>query len=147
MFKQICRNSDRLARKALGLRSSLFFLRPQHICSPMLKSVCEELYSKVSEEIAKTAASRIRDEYNLNQYLFLDYMYLSGLLINKRHSKKHFSVGVASVSQLHNFITMPTHKLACINDVQLSEERYVELRKALLDAFEERFPQKSKYEQ
>jgi hypothetical protein len=36
--------------------------------------------------------------------------------------------------------------LACINDVQLSEERYTELRKALLDAFEERFPQKSKFE-
>jgi hypothetical protein len=33
-----------------------------------------------------------------------------------------------------------------VNDVQLSEERYTELRKALLDAFEERFPQKSKYE-
>jgi hypothetical protein len=34
----------------------------------------------------------------------------------------------------------------CINDVQLSEERYKTLRKTLLDAFEERFPQKSKYE-
>ena len=50
MFKKICRNSDRLARKALGLRPSLFFLRPQHICSPLLKSVCEELYEKVSSE-------------------------------------------------------------------------------------------------
>ena len=147
MFKQICRNSDRLARRALGLRPSLFFLRPQHICSPMLKSVCGEAYSKMPAEIAKTAASRIRDEKNLNQYLFLDYMYLKGLLINKRHSKRHFSVGVVSGEKLHNFITKPSHKLVCINDVQLSEERYNELRKALLDAFEERFPHKSKYEQ
>ena len=38
MYKKICRNSDRLARKALGLKSSVFFTRPQHICSPMLKS-------------------------------------------------------------------------------------------------------------
>ena len=147
MFKKICRNSDRLARRALGLKKSIFFLRPQHICSPLLKRACMDVYSRVPAEIAKTAASRVRDEKNLNQYLFLDYMYLKGLLINKRHSKKHFSVGITSVTQLHDFITKPSHKLACINDVQLPEERYVELRKALLDAFEERFPQKSKYEQ
>lgn len=73
-------------------------------------------------------------------------MYLKGKLINKRHSKKHFSVGISSISGLAGFIKSPTHKLACINDVQLPEERYKELRAALLDAFEVRFPQKSKYE-
>ena len=146
MFKAICRNSDRIARRALGLKPRWFFLRPQHICTPMFKSECGEVYSKVPAEIAKTAASRIRNEHNLNQYLFLDYMYLKGRLVNKRLSKKHFSVGIVSGEKLHHFITNPSHKLVCINDVQLSEERYTELRKALLDAFEERFPQKSKYE-
>lgn len=146
MFKRICRNSDRLARKALGLNPTLLFLRPQHICSPMLKSVCEELYGKVESEIIKTTRERVRNGENLNQYLFLDYMYLKGLLINKRHSKKHFSVGIVSGDKLHNFITKPSHKLVCVNDVQLSEERYTELRKTLLEAFDIRFPQKSKYE-
>lgn len=146
MFKRICRNSDRLARKALGLNSSILFLRPQHICSPMLKSVCEELYGKVESEIAKTSRERVRNGENLNQYLFLDYMYLKGLLINKRHSKKHFSVGIVSGDKLRDFITKPSHKLVCVNDVQLSEERYTELRKTLLEAFEISFPQKSKYE-
>ncbi len=147
MFKRICRNSDSLARKVLGLKPSCLFLRPQHVCTPMFKSECEELYAKVPEEIAKTSASKIRDEENLNQYLFLDYMFLKGRLVNKRLSKKHFSVGVTSSKKLHEFITKPSHKLVCINDVQLSEARYEELRKALLDAFEERFPNRSKYEQ
>ena len=147
MFKQICRNSDRLARKALGLKSSSLFLRPQHICSPLFKSECEELYTKVQPEIAKTSASRTRTSENLNQYLFLDYMYLKGRLVNKRLSKKHFSVGIVSGTKLHDFITKPSYKLVCINDVQLSEERYNELRTTLLNAFEERFPHKSKYEQ
>lgn len=146
MFKHICRNSDRLARKALGLKPSLLFLRPQHVCTPMFKSECEELYGKVTEEIAKTSSSRTRTAEDLNQYLFLDYMYLKGLLINKRLSKKHFSVGIVTGEKLRNFVTKPSHKLVCVNDVQLSEERYIELRKALLEAFEERFPQKSKYE-
>ncbi|MBR6656270.1 MAG: hypothetical protein IKL20_06690 [Alistipes sp.] len=146
MFKRICRNSDRLARKALGLKPRLCFLRPQHICTPMFKSECEKVCATVPEEIAKTSMSKVRNGENLNQYLFLDYMYLKGRLVNKRLSKKHFSVGMTSAKMLRKFITNPSHKLVCINDVQLSEERYAELRTALLNAFEERFPQKSKFE-
>lgn len=146
MFKKICRNSDRLARRALNMKQRCFFLRPQHVCTPMFKSECGEVYSKVPAEIAKTSATRIRCESNYNQYLFLDYMYLKGKLVKKRLSKKHFSLGIVSSSKLREFITKPSHKLVCINDVQLSEERYIELRNALLDAFEVRFPKKSKYE-
>lgn len=145
MYKHICRNSDRLARKALGLPKTCRFLRPQHICSPMLKSECEILYAIARQEISKSLTP-IRTKEDLNQYLFLDYMFLKGKLINKRQSKKHFSVGVASAKQLKGFITNPTHKLVCINDVQLTEDRYIELRKSIHAAFEERFPKKSKYE-
>ena len=145
MFKQICRNSTRAAREALGLRPTFYFMRPHHICSPMFKSECEELYNKVEPAIRKSI-SRVRTGENLNQYLFLDYMYLKGKIINERISKKHFSVGVVSPSKLRKFITKPTHKMACINDVQLTEERYEELRKVQIDAFEELFPAKSKFE-
>ncbi len=145
MFKRICRNSDHLARKALGLKPRLFFLRPQHICTPMFKSECEELYAKVEDEI-RARITRIRSERNVTQYLFLDYIYLKGRLINRRLSKKHFSVGISAMDKIINFIKNPTRKLVCINDVKLSEERYAKLRTALLEAFEERFPTKSKYE-
>lgn len=145
MFKQICKNSDTLARKALGLRPSLRFLRPQHVCTPMLKSECEQLYNAKEKEI-HASLTPIRSGTNLNQYLFLDYMFLRGKIINERLSKKHFSVGVASIEKLRTFINEPTHKLTCINDVQLSEERYNELRTALLQAFESKFPSPSIYE-
>ena len=145
MFRHICKNSDTLARKVLGLRPSLRFLRPQHVCTPMLKSECEQLYHLAEQEIISSLTTT-RSENNLNQYLFLDYMYLREKIINERLSKKHFSVGVASAKTLHEFITCPTHKLACINDVQLTEDRYIELRENILSAFEERFPQKSKFE-
>ena len=145
MFKQICRNSTRAAREALGLRPTFYFMRPQHICSPMFKSECEELYDKV-EPVIRNSISRVRTGENLNQYLFLDYMYLKGKIINERISKKHFSVGVVSASKLRKFITQPTHKMACINDVQLTEERYEELRRVQIEAFEELFPNKSKFE-
>lgn len=146
MYKKICRNSDRLARKALGMKPLCFFTRPQHICSPMLKSQCEELYAKVEDEIRKTSATRTRTEENLNQYLFLDYMNYKGLVIREKISNKHFSVAVASPDSLRDFLHNPTRNLVCINDVRLSEERYEQLRGAILDAFQSTFPSKSRFE-
>ena len=146
MYKKICRNSDRLARKALGLKPSLFFTRPQHICSPMLKSQCEELYSMVEEQVRRTSASRTRTENDLNQYLFLDYMNYKGMVIREKISNKHFSVSVASPESLEAFLRKPDRNLVCINDVHLSESRYEALHDAILNAFESVFPIKSKYE-
>lgn len=146
MYKKICRNSDRLARKALGMKPSCFFTRPQHICSPMLRSQCEELYARVENDIRKTSATRTRTEENLNQYLFLDYMNYKGLVLHDKISNKHFSVAVASAESLRSFLNKPTRNLVCINDVHLDEERYETLRRAIIDAFESAFPVKSKYE-
>ncbi len=145
MFKQICHNSNRVARKALGLGPSLTFLRPQHVCTPMLRSECEALYKKVKSDIQESL-TRTRQGNNLNQYLFLDYMYLRGRLINERLSKKHFSLGIVSEKKLQRFLERPTHMLTCINDVQMSEERYTMLRRTLLETFGRIFPEKSKYE-
>lgn len=145
MYKTHCRNSYRAACQAIGKKPGLCFVRPQHICSPMLKSKCEELYDSLREQI-NASVTRVRSNSNLNQYLYLDYIYLLGKIVNKRQSKKHFSVGVASAKSLCQFIMTPTHKLACINDVQLSEERYVELKRTILYAFNQRFPKKSKFE-
>ena len=146
MYKKICRNSDRLARKALGLKPSFFFTRPQHLCSPMLKSQCEELYSMVEEQVRRTSASRTRTENDLNQYLFLDYMNYKGMVIREKISNKHFSVSVASPESLEAFLRKPDRNLVCINDVHLSESRYEALHDAILNAFESVFPIKSKYE-
>ena len=73
-------------------------------------------------------------------------MYLKGKIINERQSNKHFSVGVVSMKKLGDFIIHPTRRLACINDVQLRDDRYVELKETVLASFDARFPQKSKYE-
>ena len=145
MYKRICRNSDRLARKMSGLSPSCRFLRPQHICSPMLKSVCEELYCKAESEIL-ASLTRTRTKNDLNQYLYLDYMYLNGHIVNEKMSKKHVSVGFASESSVKKALLQPTRKLICINDVHLSEERYLRLHETILHSFELVFPQQSKYE-
>jgi hypothetical protein len=145
MFKKICRNSDVVARRALGMKSSLFFIRPQHVCTPMIKSECEEFYRSVEGEILESI-TRTRTEKNISQYAFLNYMYFKGRLINRSLSKRHFSVGITSVKKLREFITHPTRKFTCINDVQLNQERFEELRSVLIESFETLMPNKSKYE-
>lgn len=145
MYKKICRNSDTHARKALGLKPSFCFVRPQHTCTPMFKSECERLYSLLEQDIL-ASLTRVRTSENLNQYLFLDYQLYKGRMINEKISNKHYSVAVTSPEKLKSFILSPTRNLMCVNDVRLSEERYMKLRSAMIEAFELKFPQKSRFE-
>lgn len=145
LYKIQCRNSDRLARKALGMNTGLCFARPQHICSPMLKSSCERAFDSVKEEIY-LSLSRLREEKNLNQYFFLDYMYYEGFLISSKISNRHFSTAVASAKKIGSFIKMPDRSFCCINDVKMSEDKFNMMQKSITAAFEERFPVKSRFE-
>ncbi len=145
MFKKICRNSDVVARRALGMKPSLFFLRPQHVCTPMIKSECEAVYERQKEAI-HASITMTRTAKNISQYLFLNYMYLNGTLENRRLSKRHFSLGITSTEKLRKFLLNPTKTFTCLNDVQLSEERYEELRRVVLESFETLFPNKSRFE-
>jgi hypothetical protein len=146
IYKRNCLNSDRLARKCLGMPPSLFFMRPQHICSPMLRSVCEEAYSKAEEEILRVS-TRLREAENVNQYFFLDYMYYSGRAVSRAISKKHFSLALSSPDKILDFIYSSTARFACINDVSMSERKFIHSRELLLNAFERKFPDKSRFEE
>ncbi|MBQ9722521.1 MAG: hypothetical protein IJV84_03260 [Bacteroidales bacterium] len=145
LYKIQCRNSDRLARKALGLSPSCLFVRPQHICSPMLRSECENAFRAVTDEVL-TSISRLREPKNLNQYFYLDYMYHGGKLVAEKISNKHFSTAVASAEKISAFIMEPYRTFCCINDVRMSEEKFNNMRKAIVEAFEVRFPLKSVFE-
>lgn len=145
LYKQQTRRSDRLARIALGLRSGLFFLRPQHTCSPMRRSVCEEAYGRVASQIL-ASLTPLRAPQNPNQYFFLDYLYLSGRARAHRLSNRHISLASVSPAGLTEAIVSPGHQLVCINDVEMSESRFLALRTAMLQAFSAHFPEKSVYE-
>ena len=145
MFKRQCKVASDMARKALGMPKSLFFLRPQHICSPMSRSLSEEAYKSLENEILSTV-TRLRSPENMNQYYYLDYMFLSGRLIPERVSNKHISLGVWSGARTADYILNPKSKFACVNDVEMPSDTYLEKRGAIIKAFETRFPDKSRFE-
>ena len=145
MYKKQCKMSSDMARRASGKSKSLFFIRPQHICSPMLKSASQECFNALESEILEKS-SRLRKPDNPNQYLYLDYMYYSGRLIAGRIPNKHLSQGVYSGGQIAEFIRKPSTAFACINDVEMTDEKYETMRGEILSAFDERFPLKSRFE-
>lgn len=145
MFRKITKLSDSLARKALGMNKSCIFVRPQHICTPMLKSEVREAYSAVEKELLDSMTIT-REENNVNQYLFLDYMFYKGRAVNRRISRKHISMGATSAGKIAAEILHPSAKLLCINDVQMNDGKFEAVYKAMNDAFEQIFPDKSKFE-
>ena len=145
LFKRQCFNSDRLARRAAGVEAGKGFLRPEHICAPMLRSACETAFAAVEPEI-KDSLSALREMKNVNQYFFLNYMLFSGIALDRRIPKRHFSLAAASANRICSFVEQPDRMVVCINDVKMSSERFRSVRKKILLAFERHFPRRSRFE-
>ena len=145
LYKSHCLNCDRLARKAAGLGPSLLYRRPQHTCGALLRSVCEELYGLEGKAIDASVA-RIRLKSDFNYYLYCDYAYYTGRTFGRKVSNRHFSTAIAPMEKVCAFVALPTADFACINDVNMPEEKYRLYRERLLDAFGKAFPDKSRFE-
>ena len=61
-------------------------------------------------------------------------------------SNRHFSTAVASVDKVCGFIAEPTADFVCINDVNMSEDKFQVFRDRLLEAFAAALPVKSRFE-
>ena len=145
MYKYHCLISDSLAREAAGRPRRPFFIRPQHTCQPMLRSVCEDLYCRYGDRLlAKVTPLRVMENYN--HYVFIDYAHYLGRTFHRKVSNRHFSTAVAPVSKVRDFLLHPDADFACINDVNMPPEKYDRYRTALLDAFGSILPAKSPFE-
>ena len=145
LYRIQTKRSDRLARRVAGIKSKFFYVRPQHTCAPMLRSVCNELYERSLSTILASVTS-LRTRKNFNQYIFTDYTYFTGHTFNQRISNRHISLSIATTGKLTQSIAHPTSKLLCINDVNMPEEKFQRFHACLHDAFQTRFPNKSRFE-
>ena len=144
-FLRHCLNADRLARRAAGVSAERGFLRPEHICTPMLRSACEAAFAAVEPELL-ASLSPLRTSHSISQYFFTDYMLFAGLALDRRIPKRHFSLATASTNRMCTFLEQPDRTMVCINDVKMSQERFRKVRKALLSALERHFPRRSRFE-
>lgn len=145
MYKYLIRISDRVARKALGMKPGLSFVRPQHICSPMFKSECEKMFCAVESTI-RSYMTTVREKENINQYMYMDYLFYQGRATRKRIPSKHFSMAVYSAERIASKLQNIKAKIACINDVEMTDERFQNSKAVLIEAFSRKFPDKSAFE-
>lgn len=145
LYRRHCRNSDRLARKALGMAPACFFKRPQHVCSPMLRSESEKAFAAVEADLM-ASVTPVRDVRNVNQYFFQDYLYYAGKAIDRRLPAKHLSLALPAAGRVEKALFDPRFKQVCINDVNLPEARLEGLRARVDTAFRRKFPQPSRFE-
>lgn len=145
LFKKMARNTDRKAREAAGVRKSVFFIRPQHTVSAMLKSVGDEVFAKMESQILDSL-SRCREEKNILQYLFSDYLFYSKRTVQRSISNRHFSLAASSEASIHAFLKSPDRKFVCINDVNMSDAKFERMHASIIRAFEEAFPTRSRFE-
>ena len=145
LFRVQTKRSDRMARHAANKKSMICYIRPQHTCAPMLKSICTELYERCNDAI-HASITPLRSRKNFNQYIYTDYAYFIGRTFKHRISSQHISLSIATIKKLTKSIVTPTYKLACINDVNMSEEKFQRFYSCLHSAFQKRFPHKSRFE-
>ena len=127
-----------MVRRLLKKGHCLSFVRPQHICTPMLKSESEKLFKSAGNEIC-SLITPLRHPKNVSQYIYTDYLYFQHKVINRRISNKHISPSVHSAAKTAEYITNPVTKLVNINDVEMSAEVYEQFHKVIIDAFEKHF--------
>lgn len=150
-YKQRAKRADRWAQyaalqsKNIKRSNKCLFIRPQHTCTPMLKSLNEEALAAAGNEFLQYV-SPIRTALNPNQYFFTDYLYYTGKVINRRILTKHCSMAIYSPERIAKLIMHPVTPLICINDVAMNETQEEQMRHQLHQAFQQRFPLISHFE-
>lgn len=145
MYRKQCLNSLNYAKTALGQREGSVYYNPPHWPHPMLKSQCLEVLEKMQERY-RNQVSVLRTERNINQYLFLDYVYLKGLADNVRLPYKYLAPTGRNIQDTVNAIKESREVILCLNDSDCGINDYPLCKRSVCDAFEEKYPEKCKYE-
>ena len=145
IYRHQCLNSANMARAALGEWESGAYYFPLHWPHPLKKSLCLEVLQKQKERF-RSQISKIRTDRNVNQYVFMDYMYLKGETENVSLPYTYTTPKKKSPEEIADLITNSENKAICLNDSGCDENLYDVYEEAILGAFQAKFPEKCKYE-
>ncbi len=117
-----------------------------HLCSNFLKTSYNIVWDKYFSIIDETCKHKFRDlKQDVNQWLIRDWQIAEGNFIPRSYKfgKAYFELNSNIISE----IMKSKYKVVCINDPNdLTDEEFQALKKELCEAFEKKFPEKSKFE-
>ena len=148
VYQSMVLNSNNLANKDLNLESeNNTMIKWNHTITPMRKSTWERLFDKYKERI-ENSCSAFRRPKNTTQELVNSWHFLSNNY-SKDYTLKANYIGIKDIENQNTLKQkMENSQVICINDGNIEKETlpFEEVKKIILNTFEELFPEKSKYE-
>ncbi len=120
-----------------------------HGPNPFLRSTFEKVWQIEPDLLNLTCSHRFRQYNDVNQYVFRWWEICGGNFSPCPDESKrltYISTGEEPANLYHRIKQCATPYL-CMNDGPISDEEIEEKRRCILDAFQERFPEKSSFEQ
>lgn len=118
-----------------------------HTCSPMLKSAYAAVWGRCGTKLKKTCASRKRETFNYNQYLFKYWLFCNGDVVPRKKDSKYYKPldNDKQKTMVIREITRPKNSSFCINDSKgkvYNESTVIDI----IRSFECRYPKASSFE-
>lgn len=116
-----------------------------HITSAYLKNTFEEVWKIEDKNLDNTCTTKFRNNENLNHWIFKNWQLVSGKFLPRSSSigKMYFK---KIDDEIIKTIENKKYKIVCINDVECTDEEFIEQKQKLINAFENIFPEKSSFE-
>ena len=142
MYANHLHNGESLIRKILNLPIRKDEItRTGHNIAPMLVSTWKMLFDKVPNEIYQSL-SVFRDYKNINQELAAYWHLLTGNYTLSERVTTY--TDLENIDEVCNIIMNTLSQLICLNDTKAKS--YTLVKEKITDAFENKMPNKSKYE-
>lgn len=140
---------DRIMSFIISMYPNGWFIgfRDRHIEQPYLKSVFDDAWDKESGMLTESS-TKFREDATLTPYFFRYWQFASNKFypVRLNEGRKYVST-LDFMDKILDTMKNPKIKSLCINDTQkCSDEDYNIMKPIFLKAFDEKFPQKSKYE-
>jgi len=147
-FKQFCKkNFDDISDALRINHDDGYYMRPSHYSTPLTLTAIRETFNILKDHI-KTGITRFRNfNTNYSFYVFVDY-----ILLKKQNEpvsdKDTFGKCMTMLNntearEIANFVKTTTTRVLCINDTEKTDMSNIQV---LVKAFQEKFPNKCKYE-
>ena len=144
LFRHQCKASLDLVASDFKVRCVDFIWKNSHSVSPMLKSTMDKVWEKHEAELI-SRFSKFRKPYNVNQYVYSYYQYLSQMFYEGTFPNKYTCFKDYSLEEICDIIRNQGTSLLCINDAG-KNIRFKFYKYKINQAFEEILPHPSKYE-
>lgn len=144
MFRHQCKTGLDMICQDFNVYADGFIWKNTHSMTPMCKSTLQKVWDLHNVEI-KRSISKFREPYNMNQYIYSYYQFLSGQFVDYVPKNLYTCFTDYTLDEICRIIRGGNSGLLCINDAG-KNIKFGLYKQRIIKAWESLLPEKSKYE-